>query len=340
MNEAPRNDGVSAAPGEPPKKLSRGLFVTAFLIGISGAFLGTCPGGIARMLLEEAGVSSDFAGYSSFAVPCFLGGFFSGWVLEYGIRGRQFRLLYLLAASPAMPIWFGSLVAAAAGFDVRPRHVLFVGVLCAFAAGGSLVGCLVSQWNLSKKPPVGDLSNREGGSSFRLNPRIGPPTGMFVFGTLAGWAPFMACGMFILIITGIDDLVLNTPSLLALCVGGFVGGFISGWLIEPGLPEHRWKMLWLIAASPAFLTWALALGAMVFGQKISTVGATAVAGICAAAVAGSYIGCTLGRRYRLSAERKMRNRGRPVTGDDGAGRFTDDGDEKSAAGSEKGSGKG
>jgi MFS family permease len=141
---------------------------------------------------------------------------------------------------------------------------------------------------------------------------------MFVLASLAGWVPPLVCGLFFVISNGFDEVDFDTPFLIALCVSGCIGGFISGWLIEPGLPEHRWRLLWLMAGSPALLAWALALGAIVARQEVSTTDALYVAMICVSSVGGSYLGCAVGYRYRLWVEEGKR--APPLTpGDEGPG---------------------
>jgi hypothetical protein len=157
MNQVQPTDGEGPTPEEPPKKFSPGLYVPAFFIGLVWMAPGIIPGFFVALLLGKLGVSADSAIYLGIAVPCFLGGFFSGWVLEESVRGRQFRLLHLLAASPALLLWFCLLVAVVAGVDVRPVHVFIVGALCGCVMMGSLLGCRYNRRSLRRnsRPPPG-----------------------------------------------------------------------------------------------------------------------------------------------------------------------------------------
>jgi MFS family permease len=83
-------------------------------------------------------------------ISWFVGGFFSGWIVEYEVRHRRWRFLWLAVASPALPTWLFALWGAAiqgsiSGFDSALVSVM---VLSAFlgSAAGYWVGYCRRMW--------------------------------------------------------------------------------------------------------------------------------------------------------------------------------------------------
>jgi hypothetical protein len=85
--------------------LVTGTFLTLFVYYITGDLfeLDTLVGDKREeyLLLLSAGIS------------WFVGGFFSGWILEYEVRHRRWRFLWLVVASPVMFLWLFALWQAA-----------------------------------------------------------------------------------------------------------------------------------------------------------------------------------------------------------------------------------
>jgi len=73
-------------------------------------------------------------------VSWFVGGFFSGWIVEFEVRRRRWRFLWLAVASPAMPLWLLAVWRVAIRGYISDIDKILVPVMFLAALLGSGVG--------------------------------------------------------------------------------------------------------------------------------------------------------------------------------------------------------
>lgn len=73
-------------------------------------------------------------------LSCFVGGFFSGWILESDLEPHGWKVLWLAAASPALPVWLLAALFAGIGAEIDQAALLIISVVCAASLAGALVG--------------------------------------------------------------------------------------------------------------------------------------------------------------------------------------------------------
>lgn len=137
--------------GSPPGE--HGVFVISFVAGLiaaaaawglelMGAWLGWIP-------IPDDSATMTFL-FS--LLPCFIGGFVSGAILQFDLAKRGMRFLYLAAASPAFPIWLITVLFLMIGIDMVRGAMPAVTVLCVISMVGSILGYLVTnrlrRWSL------------------------------------------------------------------------------------------------------------------------------------------------------------------------------------------------
>jgi len=70
----------------------------------------------------------------------FVGGYFTGWIVEFEVRHRRWRLLWLAVSSPATSVWLYAVWITAMqrhinGFDAILLTIMFVSALVGSAVG-------------------------------------------------------------------------------------------------------------------------------------------------------------------------------------------------------------
>jgi hypothetical protein len=78
----------------------------------------------------------------------------------------------------------------------------------------------------------------------------------------------------------------------------FLGGIVSGLILEPGLAGRRWRFLWLAAGSPALPVWIIALWSLVSETEIHPRIVELVVIGCVGALAGSVAGAFARRGWK------------------------------------------
>jgi hypothetical protein len=229
------------------------------------------------------------------------------------------KLLFLAAASPAMPLWMFTLAAIVAGVEIGSETYILVFLFCAAAVAGSVGGhAFGRRIGRGRFPPalrkafglglerVGRIgASREGfqspddpTTSGRSDAEV--PTGTFIAGSLAGWVVAFGC-----VCCFNPSLTLwgDSPYVIDFCFTCFAGGIVSGWILQPGLGQHAMRLLWLAAGSPALPVWVITLGMVIAGWKPDRESMAKTLFICLASVAGSVVGSTVRRRAKKRSAR-------------------------------------
>jgi len=128
---------------------------------------------------------------------------------------------------------------------------------------------------------------------------ITPPTGTFVFASFGGFAFAVLGALCFGYPVWLRGANLISAVGVAFAFTSFAGGFFSGWILEPGLREHSWRLMWLAAGSPALPVWICALIAVFCVEDFPALAMVAVGLFCVSAVAGALAGCHVGHRYRI-----------------------------------------
>jgi hypothetical protein len=76
----------------------------------------------------------------------------------------------------------------------------------------------------------------------------------------------------------------------------FLGGMVSGRILEPDARQRRWKFLYLAAATPGIFLWAGTVVALLIGPEIPSRDLVVIVALSLFSLAGSVTGYTVGRR--------------------------------------------
>jgi hypothetical protein len=280
--------------------------VLAFLIGSTIAGIG-----VASIVVgSDYGARISTGGMTWICIWCLLGGFAAGWALRRDLLAHGWRLLWLAAVSPALPIWIFAVGALLMGVEMEENTLRWISLACAVSTAGSLGGYYFG----------GDWKYRLAG-----DPRF-RSVAKSALAFFAGILAFFLCCIFILSFIEPLDRLGGTFVVGLFMLWGlppFLGGFASGALMVWVPLRDRWRYLRLAVTSPAFPL--LFLGSVsIYGFPMGLSPVNQIALICGGCLVLPVLGSIVGYRFTLWRKTSSQAQAEDGTLDEGVNETADE----------------